>query len=142
MYVCPSCYGIFNELDNYGDEVLCPNKLCDEVELVQIDEALCDVISTMWRQGIETKFCCAGHLYEKFSRSYIVLEKPMLVHVAKIFKHFPNDFTNIKIDLENAPEECFALRVTDDENFNVFERINIQTEFLKFLYMLTDEYRK
>lgn len=57
--VCPCCYSI------YRDRLVinrCPKLDCVTGELIEIDEMMAPIITTLWKKGYDTKACCSGHV--------------------------------------------------------------------------------
>ena len=154
--ICECCLEIYK-----GSEPItyCPKRNCpNDLKLVESDDMLVDVLIGFWKAGIETLFSCAGHLYNQHSF-------PFHPHIT-FFTYQPEGFEdkagidglkNLRDILETLNEDddfdigniqysenhdgyCLDLtcNIPDRSNLTARNKLEIQNDFLNFLYDVLD----
>lgn len=144
--VCPCCLHIF---DNTPIDY-CPLNGCS-AELVELDDMLVDVMILFWEIGIGTRYCCAGHLYEKRFRPYIMFEDIWDDEFLLSFEEFrsllvvvASNRKNIEIGSISSAKDAQTFIVSCEREHNQDKKQILvkQTEFLSFLYDVVAELQR
>ena len=158
MLVCRSCYGIFrtDRLVQDGEGIFyCPSSHCGNIErkyrhkLCDIDDLLIDVCIQFWKEGVDTRASCSGHLWKTVFQPYIVFEI-YEDSFADYFQALLNDgkLDSVSIDTVKPSENednpgVGSVTVECSEVFDggTVEKIELQHEFLLYLYAVLDKHR-
>jgi hypothetical protein len=122
--VCLDCFEIYKEESLQSDKVnnfqYCPKHSCIG-EVVEIDELMLPVIIELNKKNYYTKYCCAGHYYDRSPNSYIFFED--CVKLPSLPEGYEYDKDN-----SNTIRNYFSQYINNDQEIynedNYFEIIN------------------
>ena len=146
-FVCENCFRvIYDRCD------------CDNPKLISIDEDLAPFISKLWQLGIQTSFCCSGHLLQKKKNLEIafddgiyitfkfkneemaisfIVELEKLGLKSKFMGQYHRDEKFFKLDLSGNP--IVILRAIKSKT--LIEYFQNKSEFLLAINQIIDHYK-
>ncbi|MCP4762909.1 MAG: hypothetical protein GY870_14110 [archaeon] len=72
--ICEYCFEFYHKLTNFD---VCPKINCSG-DVHEIDDMIVETMVTLWKKGINTNYCCSGHISEPNFQCYIMFNDPIL----------------------------------------------------------------